>query len=68
MAAFSFFHFLFLFTFVNLSTASPVQKRGPDDVFAQKALENVYKVLNGSLSDGSTHEGCTKEKLAVRKE
>jgi tyrosinase len=42
--------------------------KGPDDLLADIALDNVYKVLNGTIQDGSTRNGCTKEKLAVRKE
>jgi len=54
----------------SVAAPSPSNKRtlGPDDVFAATALSNVYKVLNGTLSDGSTHTACTKETLAVRKE
>lgn len=42
--------------------------QGPDDVFAAIALQNVYKVLNGTIQDGSNHARCTKDKLVVRKE
>ncbi len=52
----------------GLSIASPVEKRGPDDDLAKIALDNVYKILNGSLSDGSTRTTCTKDTLIVRKE
>ncbi|ORX98727.1 hypothetical protein BCR34DRAFT_593116 [Clohesyomyces aquaticus] len=39
------------------------------DDLSEKALNNVYKLLNGTLSDGATHNtGCTKEKLIVRRE
>ncbi len=52
----------------GLAAASPVEKRGPDDDLAKIALDNVYKILNGSLSDGSTRTTCTTDKLIVRKE
>ncbi|KAL5325795.1 hypothetical protein ACEPPN_006928 [Leptodophora sp. 'Broadleaf-Isolate-01'] len=43
-----------LFLFLSgISFATPLSKRGPDDDLAAKALENAYKVLNGTLSDGS---------------
>lgn len=56
-----------------LSLATPIEKKsaeatGPDAVLAQKALDNAYKVLNSTLSDGSIHTGCTKDNLVVRKE
>jgi hypothetical protein len=54
--------------FVGLSSAVPLATPGPDDIFASIALQNVYKVLNGTISDGITHSSCTKEKLIVRKE
>ena len=52
----------------GLSFAVPLATPGPDDILADIALQNVYKVLNGTIQDGSTHTGCTKDKLAVRKE
>ncbi|RDL37489.1 uncharacterized protein BP5553_04922 [Venustampulla echinocandica] len=53
----------------GLSLGTPLEKRvGPDDELAQKALDNVYKILDGTLSDGSNHAACTKDKLAIRKE
>lgn len=48
--------------------ATPVSKRDPDDILADTALTNVYKVLNGTLSDGSVKTTCTKANLAIRKE
>lgn len=54
--------------FTGLSLAVPLPMPGPDDILAANALHNVYKVLNGTIQDGSTHIGCTKDKLAVRKE
>ncbi len=54
--------------FAGLSFAAPLATPGPDDIFASIALQNVYKILNGTISDGITHTGCTQEKLAVRKE
>lgn len=59
---------LFLLFLSTLSLANPVLKRGPDDDLAAKALDNAYKVLSGTLSDGSVKTTCTKETLAVRKE
>ncbi|KAK0124988.1 hypothetical protein ONS96_008858 [Cadophora gregata f. sp. sojae] len=59
---------LLLLLLSTLSLANPSLKRGPDDDLAAKALENAYKVLSGTLSDGSVRTTCTKEKLAVRKE
>jgi tyrosinase len=53
---------------IGLSVSAPLATPGPDDILAEIALQNVYKVLNGTISDGSTRTGCTKEKLAVRKE
>jgi tyrosinase len=38
------------------------------DDLATVSRENVYKILNGSLSDGATHSTCTKDKLVVRRE
>ena len=52
----------------GLALSTPVQKRGPDEDLAKIAYDNTLKVLNGTLSDGSTHTACTKEKLVVRKE
>ncbi|KAH8601982.1 hypothetical protein B0O99DRAFT_681091 [Bisporella sp. PMI_857] len=52
----------------GLTSAKPLIRRGPDDDLAQIALDNTYKVLNGTLKDGSSHAQCTKDKLAVRKE
>ncbi|KAH7370471.1 hypothetical protein BKA65DRAFT_418020 [Rhexocercosporidium sp. MPI-PUGE-AT-0058] len=69
MAVINFSISMLLFFFVSsISFAAPLSKRGPDDDLAAKALENAYKVLNGSLSDGSTKVTCTKDTLAVRKE
>lgn len=60
---------MFVFLFLScISFATPLSKRGPDDDLAVKALENAYKVLNGTLSDGSAKSACTKETLVVRKE
>lgn len=63
---------LSLLVLSGLTTAasSPVSERaaGPDDVLAATALSNVYKILGGSLSDGSTHSTCTNATLRVRKE
>lgn len=51
------------------ATPSLVERAaGPDDVLAATALSNVYKILGGSLSDGSTHTECTNATLIVRKE
>lgn len=52
----------------NLGLGRSLSKRGPDDDFAKIALDNVYKVLNGTLKDGSTHTGCTKDNVIKRKE
>ena len=49
-------------------TASPLERRGPDDDLAKIATENAYKVLAGTLNDGSDHKACTKENLVIRKE
>ena len=55
--------------FGTSSLASPIATTpSPDNVLAQKALDNVYKILNGTLKDGSTHTTCTKDNLVVRKE
>ncbi|CAG8982280.1 hypothetical protein HYALB_00004514 [Hymenoscyphus albidus] len=51
-----------------VTLANPLSKRGPDDDLAKIALVNAYKVLNGTLNDGSTHTGCTKDNVIVRKE
>ena len=59
---------LSLLFFTSLSIATPLSKRGPDDDLAATALANVYKILDGTLSDGSSHGACTKDKLVVRKE
>ncbi|KAF2736727.1 Di-copper centre-containing protein [Polyplosphaeria fusca] len=48
------------------TNAAPVAD--PVDQLAATALNNVYKVLDGTLSDGATHTKCTKSKLLVRKE
>ncbi|KAF1914270.1 hypothetical protein BDU57DRAFT_578059 [Ampelomyces quisqualis] len=36
----------------------------------QQALDNAYKILNGTLSDGLTNQQktCTKETVAIRRE
>jgi tyrosinase len=52
----------------NLVSSTPVEKRGPDDDLAATALDNAYKVLNGTLKDGSTHTACTKDNVVVRRE
>jgi hypothetical protein len=59
-----------IFTTMSLAAPSALPKRatGPDDQLAATALDNVYKILAGTISDGTTHTGCTKETLAVRKE
>lgn len=54
--------------FSGLSLGTPLTKRGPDDELAKTALDNVYKILDGTLSDGSKRTGCTRENVAVRKE
>jgi len=59
---------LSLLFFTSVSFANPVSKRGPDDDLAATALANSYKVVDGTLSDGSSHTACTKDKIAVRKE
>jgi hypothetical protein len=38
------------------------------DDLAAKALDNVGKILTGTVYDGTTRNGCTKDKLIVRKE
>lgn len=66
------FWLLFQLIFSKVSVAAPSSPSesalNPDDIFAATALSNVYKVLNGTISDGSTHTACTKDTLAVRKE
>lgn len=64
----SYLEVLIPIVFSTLSLAVPAATPGPGDVLAQIALNNVYKVLNGTLSGGSTHASCTKDKLTVRKE
>jgi tyrosinase len=46
----------------------PLDTPGPDDVLASTALDNVYKVLAGTLSDGSPKANCTKDNVRHRKE
>jgi hypothetical protein len=54
---------LWTFMFVQLSHGDAV------DDLAATSLNNVYKVLNGSLSDGATHSStCTKDNVLVRRE
>jgi tyrosinase len=48
--------------------STPVEKRGPDDDLAATALKNAYKILNGTLKDGSKLTTCTKDNVAIRKE
>jgi hypothetical protein len=57
---------LTLSSFKLLASAAPVAD--PVDQLAATALNNVYKILDGSLSDNATHTKCTKSKLLVRKE
>jgi hypothetical protein len=52
----------------RLVLSTPVEKRGPDDDLAATALNNAYKILNGTLKDGSKLTTCTKSNVAVRKE
>lgn len=59
---------LLLLVLTSVSFATPLTKRGPDDDLAAAALANAFKVLNGTLSDGSAKTTCTKITLAVRKE
>ncbi|KAF8860543.1 hypothetical protein BDZ45DRAFT_800706 [Acephala macrosclerotiorum] len=59
---------LLAFTLAATASSTPLTRRGPDDEFAKIALDNVYKVLNGTLSDGSARTTCTKANVAVRKE
>lgn len=61
---------LWLLCILSVHTlASPVSKRALNTTqIAQQALNTAYKVLNGTLSDGSTHTTCTSANLAVRKE
>jgi len=59
---------LSLLLFTGVSVATPLSKRGPDDDLAATALANVYKLLDGTLSDGSSHTACTRDNLIVRKE
>ncbi|KAH6684269.1 hypothetical protein B0J14DRAFT_664116 [Halenospora varia] len=40
----------------------------PDAELAAIALDNAYKILNGTLADGSTRTTCSKDTLAIRKE
>ncbi|KAG9233577.1 hypothetical protein BJ875DRAFT_543653 [Amylocarpus encephaloides] len=54
--------------FTDFVNAKPLTKRGPDDELAATALSNAYKVLDGTLSDGSTRTTCSKDTIAVRKE
>jgi tyrosinase len=62
--------FILLLSVLTTATPSPISERaaGPDDVLAATALSNVYKILDGSLSDGSKHTTCTNATLRVRKE
>ncbi|CZR65684.1 related to tyrosinase [Phialocephala subalpina] len=59
---------LLAFFLTAVALATPLTRRGADDDFAKIALDNVYKVLNGTISDGSNHTTCTKANLAIRKE
>jgi len=61
---------ILLLSVLTAAAPSPISERaaGPDDVLAATALSNVYKVLDGSLSDGSKHTTCTNATLRVRKE
>ncbi|KAF1830299.1 Di-copper centre-containing protein [Decorospora gaudefroyi] len=54
-------------------SSSPVNKREVEDPtldeVAKQALTNAYKVLDGTLSDGTTRSSeCTKDTVAVRQE
>jgi tyrosinase len=57
-----------LFSETNAWPFAKRQSLTTDDIQKQ-ALENAYKVLDGTLDDGMTRkEGCTKETVGIRKE
>ena len=53
---------------LNCIQATPIRPLNEEQELASTALQNAYKVLNGSLSDGTKHSTCTKAKLIERKE
>lgn len=57
-----------LLALMRLSSGTPLEEHGPDDDLAATALANVFKLLNGTLTDGSAKTTCTKDTLVVRKE
>ncbi|KAF2837670.1 Di-copper centre-containing protein [Patellaria atrata CBS 101060] len=49
-------------------SGAPLVARGPDDELAAIALENAYKILDGTLQDGSSHTSCNRDNVVIRKE